>query len=88
MSIFYYLAVPEFYDSIVVRMINQDMMILIEFQITLVDRNLVHIAKDGSNLFEWYSLGIGEEEDHDDTSDGSWNDEDEIEFPTDVPVLG
>lgn len=77
-------------DSPVCLAINTDAFIMVikdregvVVDLILVDCDLVCVAEDCCNLFQWKTLRVGEEEPHDESSDCAGNDEYQVEFPAD-----
>lgn len=58
-----------------------------EMDVALVNGNLVRISKDGRHFFKRSSLGIWKGEPHDDATDGSRDDEAEVELPKSQHLL-
>lgn len=64
----------------VVVMVDDRVSRKVDFKISLVDGDLVFVAEDRSNLFQWQAIGVREVEPHEGATDDSWYDEAEVLF--------
>lgn len=66
------------YDFFMVMAIHNRMSCQVDFNISLIDGNLIFVTEDCGNFFQWQALGVWEVEPHDETTDNSWDDEAEV----------
>jgi hypothetical protein len=67
--------------------VNDPVIRVIDLDITLIDGNLVSVAKDSCNFFQREAFGIREEEEHDESTNGSRDNETQVEFPPDFTMI-
>jgi hypothetical protein len=63
---------------------NHRMRRRINLNLRLVDRNFILITKDGSNFLKRQTAGVGPEEEDANPTKDTWDDEGEVELPSDV----
>jgi hypothetical protein len=58
--------------------------IRVNFQIALIDCNVVGISEDTRNFLQWHTFGVWEEKPQTDTTDATSDDEGKVIFPPNV----
>lgn len=59
---------------------------LVDLDLALIDSHFVCVAEDCGNLFEWHTSSIREKDPDHNSADTAWNDECEVELPSNVAI--